>query len=265
MLIFSHFGKIYWLPSGQVNSVEKTPPDPSSVLLSRNATIDGKDKTIYGTGTFVAKNMILTAAHVVKDVNAKSDKTLEWTIRTNWNQPIDSDKLDNQKTHKYSANANLVDIHVHYYGDVPNKTYGFSSVAKDDLALIILPETFDATQLDATISPIAYNPDPKLISYTGYPFENFPKSKKGTAYKSVGKPEWTLLNNQNVMVVNSQTFKGMSGSGAKDENNNVVGVLSMFVYMEPFVPEYKKTSAIVHFTQDQVDWINDQINIYGNS
>lgn len=264
ILSLAHLGKVYWLPIDPINPIQKTSPDASTVLLNRNTYINGKAKTINGTGTFIGKNIILTAAHVTHDGKADSDDTQEWVIRTNWDQAVTNTKLTNPNSHVCKLNAKTVEIHVHYYGNNIKKNYALSSVPQTDLALIILPETFDARQLGADIASVTYQKHPKSLTYTGYPFETLPESKKGTVYKGTGVLEPTVWNNQNIHVMNSQTYQGMSGSSVRNEKNQIIGLLSMYAYMEPLVSKDEKASVILHFDQKQVNWIQSQIALYGN-
>lgn len=263
MLVLAYFGKLYWLPLDPLKPVQPTIPDSNVVLISRNTYIDGHAKTINGTGTFIGKNIILTAAHVTTDLTAENDDTQEWVIRTNWNQSINDKQSTNPKAHVYTINAKTTDVHVHYYGNRNKHAYALSSVPQNDLALIILPKTIDANTLNATVAPIAYQKHLTKASYTGYPFEDLPKTKEGTAFKSEGLIEPTLWNNQNIVIMSSRTYQGMSGSGVKNQKGQIVGLLSMSAYMEPIVPKENRTSAILQFDQKQIHWMTDQLKQYG--
>lgn len=264
MLILAYFGKLYWLPLDTLKPIQPTLPDSATVLISRNTYIDGQAKTVNGTGTFIGKNIILTAAHVVNDVIAENDDTQEWVIRTNWNQSLNDTHLENKDAHIYKINAKTTDVHVHYYGNHSKQAYALSSVPQNDLALIILPETTNAKNLSATIAPIAYQKHLTDVSYIGYPFEDLPEIKKGTAFKSEGLIEPTLWNNQNIAIMSSRTYEGMSGSSVRNQKGQIVGLLSMYAYMEPLVPKEDKTSAILHFDQKQVNWIKNQLALYSS-
>lgn len=212
---------------------------PGVTLIKTTYSTEHGKMNGYGSGIFISKNVMVTAAHVVMHDGKKVDK-IEYGL--DW----DADVADKHShTVPVPGNAKAIKLY---------KT----AQQENDMAVVIFPEDFDVTQWGGSYYTPTVNKSPKTLTSIGYPMND--TNLHGQLYKSGGDVV-TILNkpNTDMTLVNTRGYHGMSGSGTFDENDNLVGIQVMIQTIEMPFDTLKDSNLILQFNQDKVDWLNEQI------
>ena len=230
-----------YIKTTPTNNIVKTSANayPGVTLIKTTYQTKRGPMNGYGSGIFISKNVMVTAAHVVTHDGQKVDK-IEYGL--DW----DADVADKQ-SHTVPVPGNTKAIHVYETG-----------IQDNDLAVVKFPEDFDVTQWGGDYYAPTVNKSPKTLTSIGYPMNN--SDLHGQLYKS-GGDVITILNkpNTDMTLVNTRGYHGMSGSGTFDENDNLVGIQVMIQTIDLPFDTLKDTNLILQFNQDKLDWLNEQI------
>lgn len=230
-----------YIKTTPTNNIVKTTANeyPGVTLIKTTYRTEHGKMNGYGSGIFISKNVMVTAAHVVTHDGEKVDK-IEYGL--DWD-------------------ADVADKHSHT-APVPGSTNAIkvykSSGQENDLAVVVFPEDFDVTQWGGSYYTPTVNKSPKTLTSIGYPMNN--NNLNGQLYKSGGDVV-TILNKPktDMTLVNTRGYHGMSGSGTFDENDNLVGIQVMIQTIEIPFDTLKDSNLVLQFNQDKVDWLTEQI------
>lgn len=215
-----------------------------------NATVLLRSKTGYnysfGTGMFVSPNVFVTTAHTFMEKNKLLPDGTNYSYTQGSSSAYEEDTLEPiGRTFGFSKD----DIH---FFDKDN----YESTSPNDLIAVVVKTPMQLTWLGAEFNELAKSTDsPKRLTMIGYPQENtISNITLGKLYRSEGKVN-TSYQKSGIILSDSDSSKGMSGSGVLDENNKVVGIhAGTFTYPD------KTLSGAVRFSQKQLDWLNNIIN-----
>lgn len=214
-----------------------------------NATVLLRSKTGYdysfGTGMFVSPNVFVTTAHTFMEGNELLPEGTTYSYTQGSSSAYEDDTLEPiGRTFAFSRD----DIH---FFDKEN----YESTSPNDLIAVVVKTPMQLTWLGAEFNELAKSTDkPKSLTMIGYPQENtISNITIGKLYRSEGQVN-TSYNESGIILSDSDSSQGMSGSGVLDENNKVVGV-----HAGTFTYSNKTLSGAVRFSEKQLTWLNNII------
>ena len=246
-IAISYFATAYithtplYIKTTPTSNIVKVTPDtyPGVSLIKTLYTTSTGKMNSYGSGIFISKNVMVTAAHVVTH-NGKKVDHIEYGL--GW---------DNDISDKHTRTT-------HVPGDTTSIKVYDNGGQNNDIAVIKFPKHFDVTKWGGAYYTPNVNKNPKTLTAIGYPMNN--KNLNGHLYKSSGDVV-PILNkpNTDLTLVNAKGYHGMSGSGTFDENDNLIGIQVAIQTVEMPFDEFKDANVILQFNQEKLDWLNEQI------
>lgn len=180
----------------------------------------------YGTGVFISDNVILTAAHVLRDDKAKFSH-IEFH--------------HNGKT--YYA----------YPQDVTLYNESYKSSDADDMAIIRVRLVDKHANLQ-----LSEETEKTKVHIIGYPADKDekPDLNVGRPYESHGE---TIKQLHGLWYTTAYTLPGMSGAPLLNEKNEIIGLHVGKATTEDMIDRKKKFSTSIRLDSKRIEWLQKQI------
>ncbi len=236
--------------------------------------IKNENSYSFGTGTFINKNFILTAAHNIirdtGDLNLNNIEDLGFISETDDNINIieENNNLTIENDKKYSLKeTSLKNKKIYFFNlDEYNQSIKIKDLhsRKFDLALIETEQN-PLNLNDFEIPNFEENKKSKkndFIYYLGYPgVENLTNYKnENISIKKIHKIETNITSIQekeNIILYNSSSIGGMSGASIFNKENKLIGIHLFFAELKN---QNITLSGGLNFNQEQINWIKNKIN-----